>query len=141
MFTVRLRRSGSSTSRPTSLPAAQRVFILPSPFSARAGTFGPSRGTSTSGPINRPQCSAALHIAQLRIRGHPQALGHPGSQEPKADGANNPVEVVDNDTHIVVAPRGIRSSFRDSAAVETTHPREVIEAASGIVVQNKAKAA
>ena len=36
---------------------------------------------------------------------------------------------------------GFRSSFRDWAAAETNHPREVIEAALAHVVQNKVEAA
>ncbi len=36
---------------------------------------------------------------------------------------------------------GFRSSFRDWAAEETDHPREVIEAALAHVVQNKVEAA
>ena len=38
-------------------------------------------------------------------------------------------------------PHGFRSSFRDWAAEETDHPREVIEAALAHVVQNKVEAA
>ena len=46
------------------------------------------------------------------------------------------------DYHGVAAvPHGFRSSFRDWAAEETDHPREVIEAALAHVVQNKVEAA
>ena len=38
-------------------------------------------------------------------------------------------------------PHGFRSSFRDWAAAETDHPREVIEAALAHVVQNRVEAA
>ena len=38
-------------------------------------------------------------------------------------------------------PHGFRSSFRDWAAEETDHPREVVEAALAHVVQNKVEAA
>ena len=38
---------------------------------------------------------------------------------------------------IAAVPHGFRSSFRDWAAEETDHPREVIEAALAHVVQNK----
>ena len=45
-------------------------------------------------------------------------------------------------THkIAVAPHGFCSSFRDWAAEETDHPREVIEAALAHVVQNRVEAA
>ena len=42
---------------------------------------------------------------------------------------------------IAAVPHGFRSSFRDCAAEETDHPREVIEAALAHVVQNKVEAA
>ena len=42
---------------------------------------------------------------------------------------------------IAAVPHGFRSSFRDWAAEETEHPREVIEAALAHVLQNKVKAA
>ena len=42
---------------------------------------------------------------------------------------------------VVAAPHGFRSSFRDWAAEETDHPREVIEAALAHVIQNKVEAA
>ena len=42
---------------------------------------------------------------------------------------------------IVAVAHGFRSSFRDWAAEETDHPREVIEAALARVVQNKVEAA
>ena len=42
---------------------------------------------------------------------------------------------------IACVPHGFRSSFRNWAAEETDHPREVIEAALAHVVQNKVEAA
>ncbi len=45
------------------------------------------------------------------------------------------------DLKIAAVPHGFRSSFRDWAAEETSHPREVIEAALAHVVQNKVEAA
>ena len=42
---------------------------------------------------------------------------------------------------IVAVPHGFRSSFRDWAAEETNHPREVIEAALAHVVQSRVEAA
>ena len=42
---------------------------------------------------------------------------------------------------IAAVPHGFRSSFRDWAAEQTNHPREVIEAALAHVVQNKVEAA
>ena len=45
------------------------------------------------------------------------------------------------DHRIGAVAHGFRSSFRDWAAEETDHPREVIEAALAHVVQNKVEAA
>ena len=45
------------------------------------------------------------------------------------------------DLEIGAVPHGFRSSFRDWAAEETNHPREVVEAALALVVQNKVEAA
>ena len=45
------------------------------------------------------------------------------------------------DLKIAAVPHGFRSSFRDWAAEETNHPREVIEAALAHVVRNKVEAA
>ena len=42
---------------------------------------------------------------------------------------------------IAGVPHGFRSSFRDWAAEETDHPREVIEAALAHVVRNQVEAA
>ena len=42
---------------------------------------------------------------------------------------------------IKAVPHGFRSSFRDWAAEETDHPREVVEATLAHVVQNKVEAA
>ena len=46
-----------------------------------------------------------------------------------------------NDLRIAAVPHGFRSSFRDWAAEETEHRREVIEAALAHVVRNKVEAA
>ncbi len=45
------------------------------------------------------------------------------------------------DLEIGAVPHGFRSTFRDWAAEETNHPREVVEAALAHVVQNKVEAA
>ena len=42
---------------------------------------------------------------------------------------------------IAAVPHGFRSSFRDWAAEETDHPREVVEATLAHVVKNKVEAA
>ena len=45
------------------------------------------------------------------------------------------------DLNIAAVPHGFRSTFRDWAAEETNHPREVVEAALAHTVQNKVEAA
>ena len=45
------------------------------------------------------------------------------------------------DLSIAAVPHGFRSTFRDWAAEETNHPREVVEAALAHMVQNKVEAA
>ena len=45
------------------------------------------------------------------------------------------------DLDIAAVPHGFRSSFRDWAAEETDHPREVVEAALAHVVRNRVEAA
>ena len=45
------------------------------------------------------------------------------------------------DRNIAAVPHGFRSTFRDWAAEETNHPREVVEAALAHLVQNKVEAA
>ena len=45
------------------------------------------------------------------------------------------------DHKIAAVPHGFRSSFRDWAAEETNHPREVVEAALAHVVGNQTEAA
>ncbi len=42
---------------------------------------------------------------------------------------------------IAAVPHGFRSSFRDWAAEETNHPREVVEAALAHIVKNKVETA
>ena len=42
---------------------------------------------------------------------------------------------------VPAVPHGFRSTFRDWAAEETNHPREVVKAALAHVVQNKVEAA
>ena len=42
---------------------------------------------------------------------------------------------------VAAVPHGFRSSFRDWAAEETNHPREVVEAALAHVVTNQTEAA
>ena len=61
-----------------------------------------------------------------------------------ADGAPMPEKTLRRllqDLNIAAVPHGFRSTFRDWAAEETDHPREVIEAALAHVNQNQVEAA
>ena len=61
-----------------------------------------------------------------------------------ADGAPMPEKTLRRllqDLNIAAVPHGFRSTFRDWAAEETDHPREVIEAALAHVIQNQVEAA
>ena len=61
-----------------------------------------------------------------------------------ADGAPLPEKALRRllqDLNIAAVPHGFRSTFRDWAAEETNHPREVIEAALAHVVHNQVEAA
>ena len=63
---------------------------------------------------------------------------------PAADGGPLPDKVLRRllqDRRIPAVPHGFRSTFRDWAAEETEHPREVIEAALAHVVTNQVEAA
>ena len=87
-----------------------------------------------------PLCGRALEILDAaRALGDgipfvfPMPSGRPIS-------ASTLVKTLQN-LQIAAVPHGFRSSFRDWAAEETDHPREVIEAALAHVVQNKVEAA
>ena len=63
---------------------------------------------------------------------------------PGADGAPLPEKALRRliqDHQIAAVPHGFRSTFRDWAAEETNHPREVVEAALAHVVHNQVEAA
>ena len=53
--------------------------------------------------------------------------------------SHTPLYTVFKDHGIAAVPHGFRSSFRDWAAEETDHPREVVEAALAHVVQRRAR--
>ena len=63
---------------------------------------------------------------------------HPGGR--KAPGSGRLRKLL-RWNQIAAVPHGFRSSFRDWAAEETDHPREVVEAALAHVVKNKVEAA
>ena len=63
---------------------------------------------------------------------------------PGSDGAPLPEKALRRllqTQQIAAVPHGFRSTFRDWAAEETNHPREVIEAALAHMVQNQVEAA
>jgi len=87
-----------------------------------------------------PLCGRALEILDAA-----RALGDGGPlvfpmRSARAISASTLLKLL-NDLRIAAVPHGFRSSFRDWAAEETDHPREVIEAALAHVVQNKVEAA
>ena len=88
-----------------------------------------------------PLCRRApeiLNEARTLDHGASPLIFTSGGGKALADkGLCNPLQRLE----IAAAPHGFRSSFRDWAAEETNHPREVVEAALAHVVQNKVEAA
>ena len=88
-----------------------------------------------------PLCRRALEVLDAA-----RALGDGGNPVVFPSGNGKPLD--EKRMHralqwgrITAVPHGFRSSFRDWAAEETDHPREVVEAALAHVVQNKVEAA
>jgi len=87
-----------------------------------------------------PLCRRALEVLDAaRALGDGNPLVFP-MRSGRAISASTLLKML-NDLRIEAVPHGFRSSFRDWAAGETDHPREVIEAALAHVVQNKVEAA
>ena len=87
-----------------------------------------------------PLCGRALEILDAaRTLGDGKQLVFP-MRSGKAISASTLPKMLQYHRIAAVA-HGFRSSFRDWAAEETDHPREVIEAALAHVVQNKVEAA
>ena len=88
-----------------------------------------------------PLCGRALEILEaaqtLREGASPLVFTH-GQGKPLHDSM---LRRLLRELGIAAVPHGFRSSFRDWAAEETNHPREVIEAALAHVVQNRVEAA
>ena len=88
-----------------------------------------------------PLCRRALELLEgtrkLDDRSGPLVFTRKGGQ-PLAD---RQLRQLLQQQEIAAVPHGFRSSFRDWAADETDHPREVVEAALAHVVQNKVEAA
>ncbi len=88
-----------------------------------------------------PLCGRALEILE-----EAQALGEGAGSLVFTRGQGKPLTDKElrwlvREQGIAAVPHGFRSSFRDWAAEETDHPREVIEAALAHVVQNRVEAA
>ena len=88
-----------------------------------------------------PLCGRAVEIldAARTLGGGDSPLVFPGPRGKLL--SHQPLYTVFKDHGIAAVPHGFRSSFRDWAAEETDHPREVIEAALAHVVQNQVEAA
>ena len=88
-----------------------------------------------------PLCGRALEILEeaqtLEEGAGPLVFTH-GGGKPMHDSA---VRRLLRQLGIAAVPHGFRSTFRDWAAEETNHPREVIEAALAHVVRNRVEAA
>ena len=101
----------------------------------------PARRAKTNPRHWVPLCGCALEILEaaqaLEAGTGPLVFTHGGGR-PLHD---SQVRRLLRQFGIAAVPHGFRSSFRDWAAEETDHPREVIEAALAHVVRNRVEAA
>ena len=87
-----------------------------------------------------PLCGRAAQVLKAaRALGGGNGLVFPGARDRRIDDMT--LSKLLRDLGVAAVPHGFRSSFRDWAAEETDHPREVIEAALAHTVQNKVEAA
>ena len=101
------------------------------------------------GPVLRAEGDVVRHVRALRRGDVAQAIntvGGGGGPPVFTDGSGKPLHGQRlprflRHHAIAAVPHGFRSSFRDWAAEETDHPREVVEAALAPVVRNKVEAA
>ena len=101
----------------------------------------PARRAKTNRRHRVPLCGRALEILEAA-----QALGEGAGPLVFTHGGGRPmhdsqVRRLLRELGIAAVPHGFRSTFRDWAAEETDHPREVIEAALAHVVRNRVEAA
>ena len=101
----------------------------------------PARRMKANRQHRVPLCGRALEILEAA-----QALGEGDGPLVFTHGHGKPLDDKQlrrllRDHGIAAVPHGFRSTFRDWAAEETDHPREVIEAALAHVVQNRVEAA
>ena len=101
----------------------------------------PATRTKTRREHRVPLCRRALEILEeVRALGDGGRFVFPSVQPGKQLG-DMMLSGLLKDLKIAAVPHGFRSSFRDWAAEETNHPREVIEAALAHVVRNPVEAA
>ena len=87
-----------------------------------------------------PLCRRALEILEeARAIGRGSPLVFPSVRGKPI--ANTAMSELLRELNVAALPHGFRSSFRDWAAEETDHSREVIEVALAHVVQNRVEAA
>ena len=87
-----------------------------------------------------PLCRRALEILEeARALGRGSPLVFPGLHGKPV--ASTALSELLRELEIAAVPHGCRSSFRDWAAEETDHPREVVEAALAHRVRNQVEAA
>ncbi|MCY3851984.1 MAG: site-specific integrase, partial [Gammaproteobacteria bacterium] len=101
----------------------------------------PAKRAKTNRRHRVPLCGRALEIldaAQALEGGAGPLVFTHGGGKPLHDSA---VRRLLRQLGIAAVPHGFRSTFRDWAAEETNHPREVIEAALAHVVRNRVEAA
>ncbi len=101
----------------------------------------PARRAKTNRRHRVPLCGRALEILEAA-----QALGEGDGPLVFTHGGGKPLDDKQlrwllREQEIAAVPHGFRSSFRDWAAEQTDHPREVIEAALAHVVRNRVEAA
>ena len=101
----------------------------------------PARRMKTNRQHRVPLCGRALEIleaVQALDEGAGPLVFTRGQGKPLSD---KELRWLLRELGIAAVPHGFRSSFRDWAAEETDHPREVIEAALAHVVRNRVEAA
>ena len=101
----------------------------------------PARRTKANRQHRVPLCGRALEILEAaRMLG--EAAGPlVFTRRPEKPLDDKQLRCLLQEHGIAAVPHGFRSTFRDWAAEETNHPREVIEAALAHVVRNRVEAA
>ena len=101
----------------------------------------PANRMKTARDHRVPLCGRALEIlaAARKLANGQSAIVFVGERGKMMDGSR--LGRLLKRHGIAAVPHGFRSSFRDWAAEETDHPRDVVEAALAHVVQNKVEAA